>query len=559
MHRPFALVLALVPLTGSAQEYWGPEERIEESVSLQLTDEGLDQLGAAAALLVPDLLGDALGDLTGDEIAGFTDIRIGLEVDRIAVDPKPRRPATIDITVDAVLDISDSVEPARGDLIGCPVEFYAADIPATITLRTSIAVISLPDGSRGFNVDLSVSDIEIFPDQGDISIDSSGGWGCDILTTLIDALANILVANLPAALSGTINETLDGLEPDLEEALGALNLSEELELLGKTLALELQPKQVFSSADGLDIQLSSLFYAPVEDKCFDDVDPGGGLKTDTPVPPVSALPRGTQLTAFASDDLLHQAVYAAGRGGLLCLTVDKELLGDSLPLELDTSLISLFGGEGYDVILPETKPIVIETKPNKLPTVRFDGPKPITAEIRDFGLNFMGDLDFRTARLVAMEVDADVGVGLTFDGTTGDLGIDLNPDDLELRLEVVPDVLVAGSESGFVDGLGGLVDQLVGPLLGDALGDPLFTLPSFEGIGVVDIALGPGGAQGDWLALDAEMGPVTYGSEDGGLGCGDEGGDEEGCGGGCSSSGGRLAGGLGLLLPLWALRRRRRD
>ena len=351
-----------------------------------------------------------------------------------------------------------------------------------------------------------------------------------------------------------ITTALNELVPVLEDALGQLNIEEEFDLLGSALLVKIEPKQVVTTDSGMDIRLTTLFDAD-QAQCIEDVDPGGVDITDYPVPDPSTLGVGMHFGAHVSDEMANQALYAVFRSGAMCFEVDDELLSG---FPLDSSLITLLGGDGYRDILPkETKPLQILTKPMEVPKVVYDGPHDVDIEVRRLGINMYSELDNRIARIVALEADVDAGVDLYFDGLTGELEVDLDFAPQDIRITMVPDVLVEGSEAGIVNGLQTVIDNLLDSLLADVLDGLVFGLPAFEGLGLQSIQANASGPGRDWLTVKGQLGTVDYGE---GGGCdGDDGGD--GCGGGCDSGcsfgGSTLPGLLGVFLPLWALRRRR--
>jgi hypothetical protein len=94
--------------------------------------------------------------------------------------------------------------------------------------------------------------------------------------------------------------------------------------------------------------------------------------------------------------------------------------------------------------------------------------------------------------------------------------------------------------ANFTSGIGPLLDTLVGSLAGSLA----FGLPTYEGLGVTDLATQPS-ADGAWLGFRAGIGELPYSR-----GC-----DETGsCGGGCSGGAGAPA--IAVLVAVGAARRR---
>ena len=88
----------------------------------------------------------------------------------------------------------------------------------------------------------------------------------------------------------------------------------------------------------------------------------------------------------------------AWRGGALCLAVGGADSGLDLGgLALDTSLLGLIGGDGYDELFPEPAPIEVLIRPHAAPQGVVDGPNDIDLAISEMELIFLGELDGRMA------------------------------------------------------------------------------------------------------------------------------------------------------------------
>jgi hypothetical protein len=537
-----------------AQDYYDPGQQIQKALSAQITQEGLDELGAVAASMIPELLGSELLDLGLDEVnlgvAELSEIALALEVNDVRLVPVEGQNPPLDshllVEVDATIALSYFVYALFGFCDG----YANADIDATLGLEISIVVrIDPATGERYFDANLDL------PADG-VAITATRFQGeCSTAGNIIGGL----LSGLGGLIQAPVEDALADLVPTIEDALNQARFVDTVDVLDTQLSIAIVPQQVLFTDDGMELVYSSTVSAP-HNTCIDAYDPGGSLRTDTNVPAITSNPPGTQVAAHLSDDMVNQILYAAFEGGLLCFTLDENAEID-LPITLDSSLLTLFGGEGFtEIIGEEAQPLVIKTLPKTVPEVIYDGPHDIDIEVRQLGLGFFTEVDHRMARAVAMEIDVDAGVDLGFDDTTGELAVNiaLAPEDFVVR--VVPDVLVKGSEQGFEDGVEGLVGTLLDTLLGDLLNSTAFALPSFEGLGVTQLEARTSGA-GDWLALDLGVGPVTYASEGGG--CDSEGGCSGGCDsgsssceGGCSTARLNLGGYLVLFLPFWLLRRR---
>jgi hypothetical protein len=545
-----ACLLSSVPAV--AQDLYDPGEQIQKALSAQITRDGLDQLSVVAAEMVPALLGEDLLDLGTDEldlfVATFSNLEIGVsvnDVELVPVEGPTVLQSYLGINVDATLELDYDVEALFGLCSGAA----SAEIDATLGLQISIVVrIDPATQERFFDAEVDL------PPNGIVINQTRFSGACATAGNIVGGLLGGLVG----LVQQPIEDALADLEPTLEDALNQAKFVDTIELLGTELSIEIVPQQVLFTDGGMELIYSSTVSAP-HNTCIDAFDPGGSLRTNTDVPLITSNPPGTQVAANLSDDMVNQIMYAAFEGGLLCFTVDDNA-GLDLPIALDSGLLSLLGGEGFEEIIgEEPKPLVIKTLPKEVPEVVYGGAHDVGLKVRRLGLGFFTEVDYRMARAVAMEVDVDAGVDFDFDATTGTLALNIALDPADFNISVVPDVLVRGSEQAMEEGVEGLVGTLLDTLLGDALSATSFVLPAIEGLGVTSLAARPAGA-GDWLALDVELGAVTYGVE--GAGCDSEGGcaggcDSSSCDSGCSTARLNLGGYLVVFVPFWLLRRRR--
>ncbi len=567
MNPTYALLGLLFTSSAFAQENWRPNDTIPRALSLQVTKRGFDSIEGVVVDILPGLLAEQdllqLDDIeAGSGSFGIQLRNIQPTIDIRGLDILPVVPssagvgAEIQLRVNATLALNSQAEPyylgvsALFDL--CDGNGWMAPTAVTIAIPLQITVVTKPDNTKGFDVNLTIP-------SNSVAVGSLQLRGeCDgLLNTIGNALTDVIV---DAVLIPQLRPTLEDLEPTIEEALAAAVIDQEVDALGKTLFVELTPLQIKTNTDGLEFIYNSRFSA-AQDACVREYDPLASLKTDTPIPALSSNPPSTQIAAYVSDDMMNQALYAAFSGGILCVNVDEELLGDSLPIALDSSLVGLLGGPGYDPILPvEPAPLIIQTRPRKVPQISWSGDKPITLGLDEFGLDFYTEIEGRQARVIGLDLQTDVGLDVDLDGATGSLAVLLDLDPAKFNFSMNGDVFVPGTEQDLIDAVGGLMETILPLALGGLTDSLSFTLPSFSGLGLTDITLGPGGTQSDWLRAEVAVGPVTYGEagcDSSGGGCGGCEGSSD-CGGGCSSAGLNLGTGFGLLLPIWALRRRRR-
>jgi hypothetical protein len=549
-------------LAGSAyaQEY-DPGERIEDAISLQVTPAGFDQLEVILEEMVPALIAEQLGEpLDPIEFAGFTISNATpiLTVQSINITPNN---GVLKIAVRAKLKLNDDNNELHFEGPICDEYGWIGPIDTVIDVNLALSVVNNQDGTRGFDVNVTTRlDATIDgptllpPTEGDFHLGTCG----NLLGGVVTVFQGVLVSSV---LQPLVDDLVGDLEPTIEDALAAASIVQELELGEASLSLALQPKRVELEASGMELVYSLTADAPPA-SCIEGVDPGGSPKTaGTSVPLITANPAGTQIAAHVLQDAVNQILYAAYRGGVLCYTVDDSA-GLDLPISLDTSLLGVLGGEGFREIFPTPGPLIIQTRPKVVPTASFTNAKDIQLHVERLGIDFMGELDGRLARALALEVSADVGANLTFDGTTGAIGVSVDTANLPIGVAVVPDLLVVGTETAIAEGVQGLAGTLVGSLVDPLLQDAVFPIPSFSGFGITSLDASPSGAQDEWLTAKLGLGVVSYGDPAGGCGGAEgesgcsSGCDSSSCDSGCSVSGPRFAGGLGLLLA-WALRRRR--
>lgn len=537
-----------------------PGRTIQESLSAQVTDVGLQALGNAAIVILPELLDEVASDLPDEiDLAGLATIRnlkLAILPTGLQLLPQPN-PGRAQIRAVITADLNANSTQERYDISGLLLCGFSGGgqgwLEATANITADVEIQFRAGAKPAIDVKLPSQFLDITNFQAN--------GACSGATNFLGGLVGGLQAVIRPLLVTEIREALSG----LEDALEALLISEEIELLGKTLRVNLAPQRSYSTNRGIDLQFQGSFDAD-PDLCIADVDPGGSFATPTPPIRVDDNRSGTQVAARVADDFLNAAGYAAFRGGLLCITVDDELLGDtSLPIPIDSTLVPLITGsfaDEYRKILPperEAKDLVIQTRPRTVPRVVIDGTDDVNIRVQDLEVGFYTELEGRVARAVALGVDADVGANLFFDDQTGNLEIDVDLNrNLQLDVKAIPDILVAGAGPEIEAGVNNLLNTLLPTLLGDTLDDLAFTLPAFEGVGLTGLQVSADGPELDWLLIDATVGAVTYGAGGGCDGDGDDGCDG-GCDDGCSAGAiSPLGAGLILLTPVFALRRRRR-
>lgn len=586
--RPILLSTSLLVMSSPAWAGRAPGEVISPAVAVDVTPEGLDQLDVLASGFLPESIplpdiqeadeaDEDCIDLFITEICwvpwryafDFSGFALGLSVDDISITPATDV-LQLDATVSFALPEGDlSLLAQAADISAFGIEFTVIDINETcrlsidntpLNVTTDITLIlDTSTGTPDITVDIAPVNLTLSL-QDKLNIDGCTiGTIFDFVNAVTGFLGNVFNFDVYQLLTDAIEPLLDGfisdflgdLETTLEDVLSSIQLDQSLDLLGKTLALKLAPTELVVRPEGLRFALEgSLAGNNTPDPCVSAYPQPGSLATGTAPPAIGAgVPDFVHHAGVhVDDDFVNQALYAVWYEGLLCFTIDSGAGSPiDLPIPLDTSLLGILAQGAFDEFFPDPAPIAIATRPTRPPIATVDGDHAIDLGVEDFGLDLYAELDGRMVRAVGLLIDVDAGLDLGFDGTTGELGLDLDLGKGALAFSVGHNDLAPEANEQIVGGIGGLVDTLLGSLLGGLTQDLGFALPSFNGVGVSDFLVAGTGPDGDFLGVLVALGEVPYEG-------GDLGGD--GCGLGCATGGGGLAPWL-LGVVLVATRRRR--
>ncbi len=530
-------------------------ETVPQALSIQVGPEGLD---AVAALLPSMLPLDTLAVPDTGDSQGFLPLCLGYEfyINNMWVDLQVVDTALIPMNgymlmdIELLVQINDPTDHfiffAEALCIGGECDGWVA--PFTMNVAAPIA-ISATGPAGGRVMEATVGEFDVSHNMG------GGNWRMDpacvidellvVLNFFGSDIVDILMGSLTGDLTGTIEETLN-------EALLAAALSDSLALGDAEMQYTLEPYDVYHTTDGLEIVMSAAFSAD-QATCVAADDPGVSYGTQSPVPSMAGNLAGSHVAAHASSDMLNQLFYALYRGGGLCMALGGE--DSSLDLggiALDTSMLALFGGDDFEVLFPDPKPLILQLAPHMAPEAIVDGPNDVGLALTDFEVVFLAELDGRTARAMGASMDLDAGINLAFDDTTGELGIDIVIDEENITAthsgDPMTETVVQEIEQNFAGTMAGLLDTLLPGLVGDALG---FAMPTFGDIGVQSLAAQSSGNANDWLGLYVNIGTVSYAdpAADGCSGCD----SSEGCG---CDNGGKSALPWVWAIALIAMRRR---
>ncbi len=550
------LALALVGLALAAEIPAG--DGIDDALAVQVSPEGLDAVAELVPALVPT---DALAIDDMEQSIGVPAICVGgsYELSNIQADIQFNevyiRPVAnaIELDLDLTVALNDAANPFTMliDAI-CVIDENCSGHIDPFNLFVTVPIDFSVEGAVGSRILVAeIGNLDMAHDLDASKLQT------DCVLNDIEEVMNLFglsVFDLILNLFGDqITELLD---ETLTEALAATNIEGELDLLGAVLGYHLEPSGVIESPIGLQISMASQFQAN-QAECVADDDPGSSWATLSPIPhPMDNLP-GSHAAVHVSSDLVNQALYAAWRGGGLCMDIGGEEGGIDLGgLALDTSLIALVGGDGFNTLFPEPKPIEILLRPHAAPTGVMDGPSDVDLALNELELIFLGELDGRIARAVGATVNAQIGVNVPFDGATGEVAVDLQVDPGAITASLSGDAMVPGVEDKIRDDFPGvmatLLDQMLPSLVGDSLA---FTLPTMSGFGLLALDVEASGPASDWLGAYAELGDAPYADPNAGCGCGGSSSTSTGdCG--CASGGGPAGAPVVWLLLAVGLRRR---
>jgi len=509
---------------------------IPEAAVVNIPPEGLDQLGGLVSGFLP-VEGIELDPINQSGGGGFclleynidlSNMKIGLAITDTSVVPEP---GVLNVTIDALININDPADKFQLYLDAicitndCP--GYVAPFPVTITLPIALDIVTDPvTGDAVLDATLGDMVLDNGLQDSDINLDC----GIQTLQNVLDlvgiSIYDYLIGFAEDFLVQEIEAQTAQIEATIEDAFASATINQSFEVLpGATLDVYLAPSDVLIDTDGMALIMEAAVDAPLA-PCLQGIDPGASKGTSGPAPSLASEPAGTQMAVQLSDDFVNQTLYGVWRSGLLC----QEIAGGEFGgFAVDTNLLGLLGGAPYQELFPDTAPMIIKTIPHNPLEADFSGSSDIQIPIEDLEVLFFAELDGRMARALSVGISPDVNVDLVFDDTVGELAVDIALGD-DFRTELTGDVMIPGAEAEIVDNvdgaLVGLVDSLLGSLLGDAIS---FGLPALDGgFGLTSLSATPTGG-GEWLGLYAEVGTVTYPA----------GSCSDGCSGGsgCTSSG----------------------
>lgn len=558
-----ALSLLFALCVAPAQELVPPGTILDDAAAVQVSDEGLAALGGSLGVLVPspvpvDTIQQSGGVTCANYDLTITDMLVDVEVTGARLIPKASGSDTraeLDLEIDLMVAINDinnkfgfdySIEVICFDNNGsCP--GYILPFPVGVTGPVSLEIV--PDGNGATTLDATIGTLVV--DNGLTGPDIELDCGIDTIEDLLNRVGlsffDLIIAALDPVLQGLIQDQVADLEQQIADALSAASIDQVIDLQGIALRVRLYPGSATSSPDGLQIGLDGFMEAEPPSDCVADEPAGSRFTEAEALPSLAALASDAALQL--SDDLANQGLFGIWQGGLLCFELGDGAEGSiDIGLPLNSSLLGLLGGDELGDLFADDGALAIRTDPRLPPEAVYDGAHDVVLEVRGLDINFYAELDGRMMRPIGMTVEADAGIDVPFDPTTGIAAVELALGPEEIRAEATMIEVAPAAKETVESNFAGLLDTLLEQFLGDALTGLSFGLPTLDGFGITDLALG-GSAGGEWLTGDADLGIVPY----------ESGGCDQGCSGGGTGSGCNTGGAIpwlfALVVPL--LRRRR--
>jgi len=571
-------MLTILLAAGAAHASIPLDTPISDAVILDITPQGFGTVAQIAETYIPpEIPVDDLyqyeceSDIFGYCILAYEydirDILVGIQVDNLTLRPAAGNKLELDGTI--TVNVNDPANPVyvyvQGETVfGVGIDdtcdAWVTDVQ--VDLSADVTVNLVDDPILGRTLDFTVgtptwgwtldeNDIEVSGCSLDTINSVTSFFGYDLIELLIDSIEpeiDALVLTMPDLIQPVLNDFLPGLEYD-----------DTLDLLGVELDLQIVPDDLVIDGNGLRIEVAGRVDSP-QAECIAEL---GILEMDdTPstAPDVGVAPAGVSLTpdvvGVIDDDFVNQVLFAAWNGGLLCYDIGPDTdLGVPIPTN---ALLGLVAPDDDTFEVFEDSDVEVSLLPKQPPYVDPVGTNDVNIGLDELGLGFYAELDGRRVRALNVDLDVAVGTDVTFDGTTGMLGVDIDLFGADVVATVTHNEYAPGTDAAIEAEVPAVIDTFI-PLVNGLLTDLEFAIPSFEGLGVNAVQTSPTGSADDRFGIYATAGPVPYKD----AGCNDKKGggctDPSSCSGGCST--GTLNGRAIFLvmLPLLSavLRRRR--
>lgn len=360
-----------------------PAQEVTRAMQIMITTEGITRLN--------DLLGGFIGGLDIDSLIGGQDTGdfqlTSVTYDEVTMRLVPRA---------GFMEVRLTIHELR---IGLEGEFEIVFVPVGVSgdMRTEALYIDAemhitptPEGS----MDMALRNPRIQFEGFGFNIDNVPGFIEDLFEGTVRGMAE-----------DAISEALQ--DQVLPELFDPESLSQEIDVLGRTVQMGMKIRGVDISYDGLMLTMGSTATA------LDPVHQGGTLPIDmAPAQMSFADPIDLAMSADMIGRILH-SMWAAG-------ALDLEMApGGAIDLPAAAGLPLFIGslGEAANGIDPSS-PLTIRVRSLLPPVVYVDeGEKPLVIEIGDMLL----DLEVPEGRLATVAVHTIMRVSLNIDTSTGEL------------------------------------------------------------------------------------------------------------------------------------------
>jgi hypothetical protein len=250
-------------------------------------------------------------------------------------------------------------------------------------------------------------------------------------------------------------------------------LTQEVEILGTTLQLGLEIRDVVTNPSGVELKLAGLARAP------DAVHPGKAMPS--PVAPPQAMGNGSHLDVAMQAGMIGRIVHAAWAGGLLDIEVGP---GGAVELPPQVGLPLLRGALGQAVSgFPANAVLTLQTRPLLPATVTIeDGERPIVLHAGDLLLDMR--VDNELVATVALDFVAHLALDIIPGQTISlvpDFVVEAHADVADQPRGPVNETVLETLMATFAGALPGLVADQTFSFSTDFLPVPInFTAPDFE-------------------------------------------------------------------------------
>jgi hypothetical protein len=498
---------------------------LDEAIALHISNAGLASVGDALEGLVPthmDVTGLA-GELACDEpddqplTYAMDDLRLTFTVQEAEI-------LASDGHLDLTLYLTLGSEYAELSVDGDCSILQDLDETCGIELPTTAATLHigmfLGLGPNGFSANVDDFTFWVSPIGNPLS-------DCT-LSSAIGALLGQDGGFISGLIIGLVQPELEGLSTTIEEALAdgldALWISEEIDLLGTPLFVDIYPSDLRLDDTGMMIGVGMASWTAARSDC---VPAGMGSPLGAPGwPQISATAWDGSLEydagLFVNRDGINHLLWNVWASGVLCLDVG-EFTAKAGISSLDTDFLGGLYGESFSALFPEPVPASLRLGSSAPPTIVFDDDVPFIIDLADLGIETYAELSGRQARITKLSLPEPIGIdpGISSEALALSISLDL----ADLRFEESFNETI---DPGFGDGLSDFIVGLLPTFLGSSDIDdllPVIAIPTFQGAGLEAVFWQPD-ATGQWqggfalLETDAVEPIELAGCSAAGFGCG---------------------------------------